>query len=336
MGEDVKEAVETEDKAEKTEGPKLYKGEVKTAAELAKGFKGFIPIQPVKRKLNTGYKTTLPPSFVVTKFASGYNGSLVMHYYRPKNKEKSYREVPKDFELNVLSGKRADELREDYKTALKENLGGLVRRIACNIGTDPEIFAVDKKGKIVPAWTYLGSKEKPDNYATIDNYFKGTAYWDGFQAEFTTPGHLTCLAQMSDSVQAALKAVHLKAQKVGGKLTMSSVLPVDPDFLQKAAQEHVQFGCAPSFNLYGLKGNTQEGRDVPYRFAGGHIHMGLHSHHQGGKMPEEMIKEIVRGLDTVLGVACGSSMVRRANTGFRLMAWNTECCPTLGSLTRSS
>lgn len=292
---------------------KMYKGEVRAAQEvseiLAKG--GVVPVQPVKRKYkHQNFEQSLPPSFVVTRFNPSYNG-LRMHYYQPSSGQKSYREVPKDLELNVLSGTRATELRAEWDKALATRLGHLCRRLTCTIGADPEVFVVDKKDVVIPAWEFLPSKKepKPITVTVPGGYsYHGTAYWDGFQAEFTTHAGLSCLAQMGDTVRAGLDAVLQAAQKYDkkAKLSLQSVVQVSDKTLQEAKEEHVQFGCAPSLNVYGLKGNTQDGRTVGYRFAGGHIHIG---HKPGAAKTERMI----RAMDAVLGVACVSLFAQYDN-----------------------
>lgn len=289
---------------EKFENDKrLYKGDVNTVADLADTILHAIPVQPVNQKI--GWQAALPPSFVVTRFQPTGYGTYYMHYYQPKTGQRTYRDVPKDFKLNVLTGTRGAELRAEWDAARTSKLATIGRRLTCTLGTDPEIFVVDDKGEIVPAWTYLPSKEAPHNYRF--NNRGGATYWDGFQAEFTTNGHDTCLLWLSDNIQGGLKSVHQAAQKVGGKLTIDNVLPVNPDFLQMQEQKHVQFGCAPSYNVYGLRGNIQDGRDVPYRFAGGHLHFGLTMLTvKDPELRQKAIENYVRALDKILAVACVS------------------------------
>lgn len=284
---------------------KLYKGEVLQVeavnAKLAQV--GVLPIQPVKRRfVHHGFNQTLPPSFLVTRFEPSYSGSYKMHYYQPSTGNRMFRDVPKDLELNVLEGTRGKELMGEWDKAIETKFGHLYRRLTCTSGTDPEIFVVDAKGEVIPAWTFLGSKAKPNKYGTKDTPFKGHIYWDGFQAEFDTPADLSCLAQISDCIQMGLKGVYEAARAKHPKATLSlkSVLSVKDKVLAEAAEEHVAFGCAPSMNVYGLKGNIQDGRSVPYRFAGGHIHLGL-----PGWSPERIAK-MVKVLDAILGVACVS------------------------------
>lgn len=276
---------------------KLYKGEVKPVAKLVEEVRSATPMQAVKQqfKLN-GYTHKLPPTFLVTRFSPGYfPGSHMMHYYNPASKQVAQMEVPPDVELNVLAGTRGKEIRAEWEGKVQSELGSISRRMACTVGTDPEIF-VTRGEEVVPAWTFLGSKKKPDTY---EGSYYGDLYWDGFQAEFTTPGTITCLIELSAAIRSALKALHKKLPK-GTKLSIASVVPVDPEVLSSAKEEHVEFGCAPSKNVYGLKGNMESGRNVAYRFAGGHIHLAMTD------ADKARIPEFVRALDSVLGVAAVS------------------------------
>lgn len=273
---------------------KLYKGELTSVAKLVNDFAGSVPIQPIENRLK------LPPSFIVTRFQPNGYGGYLMHYYHPQTGQRSYREVPLDLELNVLTGIRGEELRTQWNEIRRNKLGELGRRLTCTLGTDPEVFVVDAQGEIIPAWTYLPGKDVPKRFRL--NNRDGEAYWDGFQAEFTTGGN-NCLLWVSDSIQAGLKTIHDAAATVGGKLTIDTVLPVNPDILQNEAVEHVQFGCAPSYNAYGLRGNIEDGRNVPYRFAGGHLHLGITNLTKHPEHREKAIQKYVKALDLVLGVA---------------------------------
>lgn len=284
--------------AEKTRSErKIYKGEVKRVKEFK--LRAPVPVQPMERTFRGygGFQQNLPPTFIVTKFAPGFSAaSRMMHYYDPSSGVKAQQDIPEDFELNLLLGKRGQELDKVWEDKVKTSLSSVSRRLTCTIGADPELFVVDKDNAVVPAWSFLKGKKDPNRYS-VDEH-KGEVYWDGFQAEFTTPG-LTCLMQMAVALRGGLKEVNTR-KPAGSRLSLASVLPVAPKTLATAEDEHVAFGCAPSKNLYNLKGNTQDGRMVPYRFAGGHIHMGLDDDQK------KRIPEMVRGLDTILAVACVS------------------------------
>lgn len=238
----------------------------------------------------------LPDKFLVTKVEEFKDNDYYLHYYCPATKKRAAKIVPKSLKLAQIIEAEKAEIQKAWEV---EKVGASGSRLDCTVGADPEIFAVDSKGYIIPAWTYLPSKEYPIHF-TMHNggYSKGTAYWDGFQAEFTTKAGVECLLWLSDNIHIGLKTIHEAAKKVGGKLTIDNVLPVNPEVLESAAEEHVQFGCAPSSNAYGLRGALANGRDTPYRFAGGHLHFGLY-----GTKTDEQIQKYVKALDMILGVA---------------------------------
>jgi hypothetical protein len=126
-------------------------------------------------------------------------------------------------------------------------------------------------------------------------------YWDGYQAEFCVFAN-NCNEYHTDSVAAGLRGVHDAARKKfpKSKLSATSVFDISSEMMSAAADEHVEFGCMPSYNAYGIAPNLPPGREVPFRSAGGHIHFGT------GKMSHEEANPIIKTLDKILGVACVS------------------------------
>jgi hypothetical protein len=157
-------------------------------------------------------------------------------------------------------------------------------------GCDPEIFVTDAAGEVIPAWTFLPSKDKKAF---------SSAFWDGFQAEFTPPPN-SCVSFLTDSVRQGLVVVLNAATKTnaGAKLTPAPCLPVSRELLATGADEHIQFGCNPSFNAYDSCGVGVEGRDLAWRFAGSHKHFGL----KGLGLTQETAIPIVKTLDKIYGV----------------------------------
>lgn len=142
------------------------------------------------------------------------------------------------------------------------------------VGSDPEIFVEDAKGNLIPAFKFLPGKTKPKVYNTQNT--AQTLYWDGFQAEFTIYPQ-TCLAYMVDGLRAGLGAVLHEARKYdkGAKLSTATVVEIPSDFLKNAEPDEVALGCDPSFNIYKMAGQpVPDGRELPMRFAGGHVHLG--------------------------------------------------------------
>jgi hypothetical protein len=193
--------------------------------------------------------------------------------------------------------------------------------VSATSGTDPEIFVQDRWGDILPAWSFLPNKAEAYKLPRWENekVFRDSgplsaevkansvAYWDGFQAEFSTPG-VNCLDILCAEVFHQLKALQAK-MPLGCKLSPESTLPVTQLVLDKASEEHVALGCKPSLNAYGHKGICVENcRDLRHRFAGGHIHFGLDEQF---KAPEQLIAA-VKMIDAVMGVASVSLLPKES------------------------
>lgn len=183
------------------------------------------------------------------------------------------------------------ELAAAYQKWLGRDLPSVLSATGIGqLGCDPEIF-VTVGGRVYPAWEFLPHRKTAKPH-TI------SAYWDGFQAEFCTPAN-GCLAYLVDSAQAGLKAVLNAARKKEPKaeLCLDSVIEAPAEILATAAMEHVELGCDPSRNVYGLHGlPVQDGRSLPLRTVGGHIHLGC------GRLPEETDRNIITAIDAVAGV----------------------------------
>lgn len=167
-------------------------------------------------------------------------------------------------------------------------------------GSDPEIFASKENDELIPAFLFLGSKEKPF-IAPAVSYGRNQCYWDGYQAEFNTTPE-SCHGWHLDSIRNGLFGVKqaLTMFDPEAKLSIKTTFDIPMHNLQSDAEEHVEFGCMPSKNVYGMQGIKDSGRNVPYRSAGGHIHFGLLD------KSEKTIVAGVKGMDTILGVACVS------------------------------
>lgn len=166
-------------------------------------------------------------------------------------------------------------------------------------GSDPEIFAVNKDGSLVPAFEFLDSKEDAPNSVNA-----GSAYWDGYQAEFA-PAASHCLGWISDHHQSLMSGIRarLVANFPEAELTLRNTFNVPMERLLADDDKYVMFGCTPSMNAYGEPPAVSGGinpRDVPFRSAGGHLHFSL------DESQKENVVEVVKALDSVLGVMCVS------------------------------
>lgn len=161
------------------------------------------------------------------------------------------------------------------------------------VGCDPEFFFEDKDGRIVPAFSVLKSQtETPADHP----------YFDGWQGEFgTDPTH--CIAYMVDDIHDRLqKAAHAIGKQ--GRISVYSVLDVDLVRLIEHP-EHAQFGCTPSLSAYDSQPEmAHDGFSVPFRMAGGHIHLGIRSRHLHlfGPDDEDNRRTVVKFLDRTAGL----------------------------------
>lgn len=176
-------------------------------------------------------------------------------------------------------------------------------------GCDPELFIVDKKGQVVPAFIFLPSKEDaPTEKAhpgANDNRDPQTKlvrkmFWDGFQAEFTTP-RTFCFGWGSDYIRQGIHDIWVAAQKACPecKPSWSPVVDIPPDLLANSDARHVNLGCEPSKNAYTddkpEKLEKMDPSKLTFRFAGFHIHFGI------GRKSEARYKRIVKALDALVG-----------------------------------
>ncbi len=222
---------------------------------------------------------------------------LCIGYFDAKSKYVNSVYVSEKTEVTECKGK---VLERAFKSWAMRNLSATLYHssFAPTVGSDPEIFVEDKQGSIIPAFDFLGSKKQPTFYKNI---YQNNIYWDGFQAEFDTQSN-TCLAYHVDSIQNGLKGLLLEARKHNkdAKLSIKTTFDIDRKLLEESKDEHVEFGCMPSLNAYGMEGIKLSGREVPIRSAGGHIHFGINN-----LKPEEAVT-LVKALDAILGVACVS------------------------------
>lgn len=289
----------------------IFKGEKVAIKDMTKYLLRAVQILDPK-VIPKDYNGRIPGTVFVSAITPGYDRNS--RFIRIMEPRAGYRErifqVKDDLELNVLTGTVGDKYNQDYTKWARANLGRTVQHPYVTMGCDPEIFVVEKDNpeKIIPAWKFLGSKKEPDYTPTGVGYGDMPMYWDGFQAEFTTRGGITCLGYVFDSVHSGLKGVYQKAKKYDkdAVLSIKSVLPVDPEILATGEEQHVQFGCMPSYNAYGLSGLPNDGRTCPIRFAGGHIHFGMAPEHKALLKSPEALKKIIWHLDAIAGVACVS------------------------------
>lgn len=170
------------------------------------------------------------------------------------------------------------------------------------LGADPEIFLERGDGTLLPAFAFLPSKYEP-----LRTPEEGCSYyWDGFQAEYNIVPSVDlneCLKSVRYGLKSLLKTA--KDHDPSARLSTKTVFDTPLEMLRElnaVSPEFVEFGCMPSYNVYGIDGQHLDGVNCPHRFAGGHIHFGI----SRNDAAMEAIPAIVRALDAALGVACVS------------------------------
>lgn len=159
-------------------------------------------------------------------------------------------------------------------------------------GSDPEIFAFDEHGKVIPAWKFLpktGTDTSP-------------IYWDGVQGEFTIRPEY-CHSYVTDNVQARLKQLYLTLKQYNPTATLvaQDVVQLDKEILDSSADEHINLGCSPSINAYPSINpiHIPDPRSHVYRYSGCHLHYSVSNH----PTPDWFPYGTVVMMDKILGIA---------------------------------
>lgn len=215
-----------------------------------------------------------------------YNGNITKSdvYYYTRYQHITDPKAIEKFEFKIKVNKFTSHFYEKFDSGL-------------SLGSDPEIFVGDKDGKVIPAYTFLPDKKNP--------YIGGftTAYWDGFQAEYTT-NSVNCLSYFTDYIREGMLNIlnQAKIKNKEAKLLINNTVDIEPHLVIEGKEEHVQFGCMPSFNAYGMTGVIGDGRSTFTRSAGGHLHFGFSKAYRN----KDTLEKMVKSLDAIVGVACVS------------------------------
>lgn len=203
--------------------------------------------------------------------------------------------------VEVHSSPAIDYLRKQWVEAMRaQDLQNYLKPWSTTLGSDPEVFGVGKNGAVIPAWKWL-NKKTPNWDAKINA--TSHPYWDGWQAEFRiAPGF--CMAYATDRIHEGLQQCQLALHRYDptAHLSIDNLVQVSEDDLRNETEEHVQLGCAPSYNAYDLKSELcGHYRSNPLRSAGFHKHYGLISANPSFK--PEMVPAIIQDIDRIAGVA---------------------------------
>jgi len=164
------------------------------------------------------------------------------------------------FDLRGLTG---EEFKKHFKSVIPIAwFGGLYN--GGQSGTDPEVFAFDDHGEVIPAWKWLQTKEANPAF-----------YWDGVQAELTTAPK-SCHEYLTDEVRTNLSHIFkaLRTYNKTGVLRAQDVVELDEKTLQLEDDKHIMLGCSPSRNIY----DEIQPIEIPnprthkFRYSGTHLH----------------------------------------------------------------
>jgi Phage phiEco32-like COOH.NH2 ligase-type 2 len=192
-----------------------------------------------------------------------------------------------------------------------------IKRYDIKLGTDPEVFFT-RDGVVYPAWEFLKSKheaEYQDACGYMQSNWNVRPHWDGFQAEIEFEVGFACIGQLTHAVRGGLKILNKMAKQVAPDAVISnqSVVTVPEELMASASDEHVSFGCAPSFNIYDSPGKRiMDVRQVINRSSGGHIHQEISGTRTGGRVAtdnpyivsevETLLPKLIKAQDAILGV----------------------------------
>lgn len=187
--------------------------------------------------------------------------------------------------------KRKAARLKDISAAFVKKLG-TYKPVNPTLGTDPEFFIADKKGTILAADKFLPDKHSPRQ---VDGSLKNVLFFDGIQAEINV-AHSQCRESIGRFLQLSLREA-VEAIGSDNQIVIKPSTRVTKKVIAEAKPEARIFGCEPDFNAYTCGVNTSEidATTHPYRYAGGHIHIGISSPYITEKHPEFQIAKTEDG-----------------------------------------
>ena len=199
-------------------------------------------------------------------------------------------------------------LKDTNETFVKKHLA--FKKIGCTIGGDPEFFVATKASKILSADKFFPSKHNPIviNYCDMHDV-PNKLFFDGIQAEMAI-SYSRCREYVNYNIFSIFQNVY---NKIGEdhKIVLKPSVKVQKKVIDEAAPEAREFGCLPDFNAYTCTTNTiaMDASAHPFRYAGGHVHLGVSSAYLSKKSREYKVahKEvnhlrIIKCLDLILSI----------------------------------
>jgi len=166
-------------------------------------------------------------------------------------------------------------------------------------GSDPELFAVDPEGKVIPSWAFLPKKDPTNPVDKYDPFSQKYSYQDGFQVELGVAPNM-CYAYLMDAFHACLQDAARNLYKFNPEAKLSWRVMGDCPMSDGFSDEQIELGCMPSLNAYDLKPaiDKVDARTFTRRPAGMHMHYSYSKH----QVPSEDSIKFIKLLDRFVGV----------------------------------
>src|SRR5690625_1124724 len=133
------------------------------------------------------------------------------------------------------------------------------------VGCDPELF-LKKEGKFVSAHGLIpGTKEDPHPVP------HGAVQVDGLAVEFNIDP-ATTLVEFRRNIREVL--TQLEGMLPEYSVEAIPLVNFGEEYMRTQPAEGLELGCDPDYNAYTGEANDRLNGDVPFRTAGGHVHIG--------------------------------------------------------------
>jgi hypothetical protein len=160
----------------------------------------------------------------------------------------------------------------------------LLELAAIKMGSDPELFVSGVDPKSGRKFILPSNEVIPEQYTGLSIAGRGLKYSsrmepavvrDGIQLELH-PAASHCRQILAENIRDSLKALATRIKASPNlKLDFTQAIKLPKAAMENLDPSILQLGCMPSFNAYGRKFKQPEGTEYPWRFAGGHIHLGM-------------------------------------------------------------
>lgn len=168
------------------------------------------------------------------------------------------------------------------------------------LGSDIELFVQTQDSRIHSAvmLKMCEGLTKDNRKADVVEGFECGWHPDNISLEFQT-GIFNSVDSFAEGVKTLMDHFTRKVEEEGMQVPTLSQVILTPETMGLPGA--MEAGCSPDFNIYTLKPSELNPFAQPWRFAGGHIHIGLKPRKNGLAIDEEYASQFVRRLDRGLG-----------------------------------